>query len=463
MANIAKTDNFIKRMIQDKTFTSNLLKIALPIIIQNLIASSINMIDTLMIGKIGETEIAAVGIANQLFFLFTIFIIGIFSGCGVFIAQFWGNKDTKNIRKVLGLSLIIGTIVSILFTILALVIPQNIIAIFNKDPKVIQLGTLYLKAVSISYIFTAISFGFSMASRCIGNPVLPMITSFASLVCNAVLNYILIFGKLGLPAMGVTGAAIATLIARIVEAILLVGYIYKTNSVLATSFNEMKGFSIDYINKISKTVIPVTLNELCWGLGTVVYSIIYGRIGTYAIASVQICTTVQNFFMVITFGIANAATVMIGNKIGKNDMKSGKVYAKRFAFLSFLSGIFLGLCLFTTSKIILSFFNISQTVFLNSLFILRITAAILPIRIFNVVLIIGILRGGGDAKFALIAEGFTMWAIGVPLAYFGAFHLELPVYYVTALVMVEEIARFILGYFRLSSDKWIRSVIHGIS
>lgn len=449
----------IRNIFKDTFFFKNLIKIALPIVIQNLIASSINMIDTLMIGKVGETEIAAVGIANQFFFLFNMFIVGIFNGCSIFISQFWGKKDTKNIRKVLGFGLIIAVLVSFAFMGLAVIVPDKIVAIFNTDPDVINAGTLYLKTVSISYLFTAITFGYNMASRSIGNTILPMIVSFISLICNGILNYMLIFGNFGAPAMGVAGAAIATTIARLVESVLIIWYIYKTKDVLAVGLNEMINLSREFASKVINTVVPVVLNELCWGLGTIVYSIVYGRIGKQAIASVQICSSIQNLFMVVTFGFANAATVMIGNKIGKDDIESGKTYAKRFALLSFFTGIVLGTTLFISSKSILSFFSISRNVFYNSLKILYITSAILPIRIFNTVLIVGILRGGGDAKFSLIAEAFTMWLIGVPLAFVGAFYWKLPVYYVTALVTIEELAKFTLGYLRLSSNKWIKSVI----
>lgn len=458
---MVKTTYFIiKNVFHDTFFLKNLIMIALPIVIQNLIASSINMLDTLMIGKVGETEIAAVGIANQFFFLFDMFIVGIFSGCSIFISQFWGKKDTKNIRKVLGVGLIIATLISFVFMTLAVVVPDKIVAIFNTDPDVIETAALYLKTVSISYLFTAITFGYNMASRSIGNTILPMIVSFISLVCNGILNYMLIFGNFGAPSMGVVGAAIATTIARIVEFAILVWYIYKTKNVLAVSLQEIINISKEFADKVINTIIPVVLNELCWGLGTIVYSIIYGRIGKQAIASVQICSSVQNLFMVITFGFANAATVMIGNKVGKNDIETGKIYAKRFAVLSFITGIILGTALFASSKSILSFFSISKDVFFNSLMILYFTSVILPIRIFNTVLIVGILRGGGDTRFSLIAEAFTMWFIGVPLAFIGAFYWKLLVYYVAALATVEEIIKFTLGYFRLSSNKWIQSVIN---
>ncbi|WP_129598372.1 MATE family efflux transporter [Anaerophilus nitritogenes] len=450
--------NLYKYLFQDKKFYQNLYKIALPIIIQNFIASSLNMVDTMMIGRVGEIQIAAVGIANQYFFLFNLLLIGICSGCGIFISQFWGKRDIVNIKKVLGMGMIAGAVLATIFTVIALYIPNQIINIFNTDPKVISEGVKYLKIVCISYIFTAITFNFGFASRCIENAILPMIVSSFALLFNTFFNYVFIFGNFGSKAMGVEGAALATLLARIIEASLLVGYIYFSKGVLAAKCSEMFSLSKDFIKKVLDTVIPVVLNEGCWGLGFVVYSVAYGRIGMQAMAAVQICNTVQNVFMVFIFGMSNASVVMIGNQIGAGHEDQAKIYAKRFSLLACLVGICLASILAISAPFILSFFNISDTVYHSALMILYINAGILLIRVFNCLLIVGILRAGGDAKRALFIEAFTMWCIGVPLAFLGAFYFKLPVHYVVALVTVEELFKFILGIPRLLSNKWIRNI-----
>jgi putative MATE family efflux protein len=451
-----------KNLFNDSKFYRNLIKIALPIVIQNFIASSLNMVDTMMIGKVGEAEIAAVGIANQLFFLFVLITAGVCSGGGVLIAQFWGKKDTKNIRRVLGIGITTCVIIALMFTVSALLFPRSIMAIFNKDLKVIELGAKYLRIVCFSYIFTAINFNYAFSSRCIERTVMPMVVSAIALGCNTFLNYVFIFGNFGAPNMGVEGAALATLIARVIETVLLVGYIYGTNGVLAAKISEMIDLNRVFINRVFKTSLPVILNEACWGLAAVVYSAIYGRIGTQAIASIQICSTIQNLFMVIIFGMASSAAVMIGNKVGAGEEDTAKVYGKRFCLLGVIIGTILAISLAAAATFILSFFNVSEKVVHDSLMILYIVSGILVVRVLDILLIVGILRGGGDVKFSFLIETFTMWCIGVPLALIGAFVLKLPVYYVVALVTMEEIVKLILSLWRFLSNKWVRNIVHNM-
>ena len=449
------------KFFKDKKFYSSLFKIALPIMLQYLIVSSLNMVDTLMIGKVGEKEIAAVGIANQYFFFFNILIGGVFSACGMYISQFWGNKDEKSIKRVVGVGNVIGIAASIIFMAIAIINPEGIIRLFNSDTEVVILGSKYLSIVIYSYLFTAITFNYAFASRCVENPKLPMMVSAIALVTNAIFNYILIFGHLGFEPMGVEGAAIATLIARIVEVIALISIIYMKKGVLASKKNELLYFKKEFIRKMYKTISAVVLNEACWGLGTVLYAAVYGRISTEALAAVQICSPITNLFMVITFGISNAAIVMVGNRIGASEIDEAKDFAKKFLKLGCGIGVLLAIVLAASSPIILSFYSgdISEGVLKSAQNILYITSLILTIRTFNVILIIGVLRGGGDANYGLFIEAFTMWCIGVPVSIFGAFVLKLDVEYVVALVTLEEIAKFILGYLRVKKGKWVKVLV----
>ncbi|HHW48908.1 MAG TPA: MATE family efflux transporter [Clostridiaceae bacterium] len=450
-----------KYVFSDKKFYTSMLTIAMPIVLQNFIGSSLNMVDTVMIGQVGEDQIAAVGIANQYFLLFVLFILGIHSGCGVFISQFWGKGDRHNIRKVLLTGLITSVALSVLFMIPALFYSKGVITIFNNEPSVVSEGSAYLKIVCASYIFTALSFGYGFASRSIGNALMPMAASIAGLVSNAVLNYILIFGKLGAPAMGVRGAAIATVIARAVETLIMMAYIYASGkNVLAVRLSESKGINRDFVIKVFKTVIPVVLNESSWALGFVAYSVAYGRIGANAITAVQICNTVQNMFTVALFGLAGAAAVMVGHKIGEGNEEEGKIYAWRFIILSLVGGLAAGGLLAASSPLILSFFKVSAGVYESALWILYMTSVIMVARCFNIITIVGILRGAGDARFAFIAEGITMWFVGVPLSFIGACVLKLPVHYVVALVTVEEVVKSIIVLIRLFSNKWVKNVVN---
>lgn len=442
----------------DRNFLTKMLKIALPIMIQNLVTSSLNMADTIMIGKLGEVEIAAVGIANQYFFFFSMILIGLCGGCSVFIAQYWGKKDFTNIRRILGLGLISVILISIVFMTVGFINPGRIISLFNKDVTVMTLGGKYLSIVLFSYVFTAITFIYSISLRSIGNTVVPLIVNIAALICNIFFNYVLIFGKFGAPALGVEGAALATLISRVVETIILLFLVYKENGVLAAKLSELIDLNISFIKRSYKIIIPVLLNDVFWALASLIYSIVYGRMGTGATAAVQICNTVSNIFMVVVFGLSNASAIMIGNSIGEGSIDKTIDYAKKFMIASLFVSIFLGLGLTLSSPLILDLFNVSNEVRRSTLIMLYTISLIFFVRSTGLVIIVGILRGAGDARSALLIEGFTMWFIGVPLTIFGAFILKLPVHLVYALAILEEVAKFILGFMRLKSRKWINDV-----
>ncbi|NLZ50013.1 MAG: MATE family efflux transporter [Clostridiales bacterium] len=442
----------------DKEFLSNMLKIALPIMLQNLVASTLNMADTIMVGKLGEIEIAAVGIANQYFFFFSMILIGLCGGCSVFIAQYWGKKDFDNIKRILGLGLVSVLLISIVFMAVGFINPGKIISLFNKEPIVKDLGGKYLFIVLFSYIFTAITFVYSYSLRSIGNTVTPLIVNIAALICNVVFNYILIFGNLGFPALGVEGAAIATLISRVVEAVTLVVLVYKDNGVLAAKFSELKDLSFEFLKKSYKIIIPVLLNDVLWALASLIYSFVYGHMGTGATAAIQICNTVNNMFMVVTFGMASASVVMIGNSIGEGKEDQTISYAKKFMIISLYVSILLGVILALTAPLIIELFNVSNEVRRSTLIMLYIISLIFLVRFLGMIMIVGILRGAGDARSALIIEGFTMWFIGVPLTILGAFFFKLPVHLVYALAILEEVVKFILALMRLKSRKWINNI-----
>lgn len=447
--------NFLK----DKIFLKSMLSIAVPIALQNLITSSLNMVDTLMISSLGQASIAAVGLANQLFFFYILITFGINSGSSIFIAQYWGKEDIPSIRKVLGLALSISTIVGIFFTIVAFFFPKFIMSIFIKEPEVIKLGSDYLKIVSLSYIVTAISFAYSVALRTTGRPNVPMKISAIAFVTNTVVNYILIFGKFGFPAMGVKGAAWGTVIARGTEICFMLYTVYSTKGVLAASLKELLTWSKEFVSKYLKTTYPVILAEGFWSLGQVMYSIAYARIGEESTAAVQITNTIQNIFFVVVRGLANACTVMVGNKIGGGDETEAYEYAKKFMIISTLIGLTLGIILATTTKFTLMLFKgLDPSLYEVSRKLLVVMGLTFVIRVFNTTAIVGVLRGGGDTKFAMVLDIWTVWIVGVPLAFIGALVLRLPVHYVFVIVTLEEVFKVVVTIPRIISKKWIRNI-----
>lgn len=445
-------------LFSDKEYLKRMMVIAIPIIVQNLILSSLNMIDTVMVGMLGDTDIASVGIGNQIFLLFHILSLGVSSGCGIFISQYWGKGDRDNIRRVLGFAIVGSVIISLIFKGALWFFPEQIISIFNKEADVIYKGSSYIKLVGLSYIFNAITLVIATASRCVEKTRPPMVVSIMALFLNAGLNYVFIFGRAGFEPMGVRGAAMGTLIARIFEFIVLFLYSYKTNKVLWGDISKLFDISLEFGKKIFDVVKDVLLNELCWGLGVITYSIIYGRMGSSALAAVQIYNTVQNLFLVLVIGMASATVVIIGKEIGRGDYEKANRYSYNTFMLTMYIGILLSFLIALTAKPVVGIFNISESVARSTEIILYVTAVIFTIRSLNIILIVGILRGGADSKFGFRTEAFTTWVIGVPATFIGAFIFKLPIHWVVALICAEEFTKIFLATKRLFSEKWMRSV-----
>ncbi len=447
-------------VLKDKKFYKSLANIAIPITLQNLVMSSINMLDTLMITRLGDANIAAVGLANQVFFFFSLILFGVNSGSSIFVAQFWGKRDVKNIRKILGLAIMICGLVSIIFTLGALLIPEAIMKIFTHEQDVVGLGVKYLRIIGLSYLVTAISFAYNTALRSIGQAKIPMFSSMVSLVVNASFNYLLIFGKFGFPMMGIEGAALATLIARLAELAIVLYITYHSKNALAAKAHELTDVSRDFVVKYFKTAAPVIINEFFWSLGTVMYSVAYARIGKEATSAIQIANTVQNIFLVLSRGLSNACAVMIGNKIGEGSREDAISYARTFIILGPILGVLLGLILFTFSPLIMTLFNtVSAEVYDYTSKALIVISVTMSIKIINGLLVVGIFRSGGDTRFSMYLEMGSVWLVGVPMAFFGALVLKVPVYWVLALVSIEELVKALIGIPRLLSNKWVRNVV----
>ncbi len=445
---------------KDKVFLKAMIAITLPIALQNLITSSLNMVDTLMISSLGEASIAAVGLANQIFFFYAVINFGIHSGSSIFISQYWGKEDVPNIRRVLGISLFLTAIVGIIFTIAGFFFPRALMNIFTHEEEVVRLGAEYLKIVSLSYLITGISFAYSIALRSTGRPKVPMMISGISFITNTFFNYIFIFGKLGMPALGVKGAALGTLMARVIEIAFLFYVVYRNIGPLSARVKDLIDWDKTFIKRFINTISPVVINEAFWSLGQIMYSIAYARIGKEATAAVQLTTTIQNVFFVFVRGLANACAVIIGNKIGRGeDVEEIYDYAKKFLWISIATGLVLGAILALTPDLTLKIFrNLEPEVYKSAKNLLIIMGLSFFIRSYTSTAIVGVLRGGGDTRYSMILELFSVWGIGVPLAFIGSLVLNLPVYMVFLLVTFEEVFKFLVSIPRIISKKWIKEL-----
>ena len=445
-------------MLRSSTFFRTLSMVALPIIIQNVIINFLNMIDVVMIGQLGEVEVAAVGLANQVTFVLTLILFGICSGAAIMSAQYWGRKELDGIHCVVGIGLTIGLTGAGIFAIAVLSAPRGFLRLYTPDPAVITIGSSYLRMIAPTYLAMAVTILFSNNLRSVGHVRLPMVVSGSALTLKTVLNYLLIFGNLGFPAMGVQGAALATLIARLLECVVLVFLVYWRNTPLAAHprafFNFNRAFFWSYI----KVSFPLIVNEIFWSLGITTYSAIYARISTDSIAAINILLTIEQLAFVIFAGVGVGTGILVGNLIGENREDEAYRFVRRAILLNLIGSVFIGGGMVAASGSIVTWYNISEVTRNLALTLIRISGLVLWIKASYIVVMIGAIRAGGDTRFGMIADVVTLWGVGIPMAVLAAFVFHLPVYWVYLMIVSEELVKLGLFLWRFFSKKWINNL-----
>ncbi len=435
-------------------FYSSLFTIAIPISLQALLQNFVNMLDTVMIGRLGSVEIAAVGLGNQIFFILNMILFGITSGGGVFIAQFWGKKDLGGIRRSLGLMTLIAAFVAVVFTVLGLFIPHQLIRIYSPDPEVVRVGGEYLRLACLSYIPTAISFSITLALRSTERVKLPLVCTSVSLLTNAGANYLLIF----LAGLGVKGAAIATVFSRLVELVILLSWTYSHGYEICGRLRELLGFDWSFVFKYLKIAFPVIVNETFWGLGTSVYNGIYAHAGTDSFTAYSITGTISQLTWVFCMGFGNGIGVLIGKLIGEKKMDEAKGYALRSMWFMPLVGAVVGVLLLPLSKLLPFLFNVEPEIIKMATQILMILILLYPFNSFCMDWVVGVCRAGGDTVFSAVGELIVLWGVAIPLGYVAAFVLHLPAPMIFLFLSSESIVKTIVGAIRVLSGKWLHEV-----
>ncbi|HEX7592800.1 MAG TPA: MATE family efflux transporter [Anaerolineae bacterium] len=448
----------MQQFFSDKKFFATLFTLWAPIALQQLIFSALNFVSMIMIGQLGETAVAAVGLANQIFFLLQLLLFGVGGGAAIFVAQFWGKQDVRNIRRVLGISLLLELMGALVFSIVALGFPEQALAVYSTDRAVIALGSEYLRIAGLQYFVAAITTSFAVTLRSTGNVRLPVTISILSLCLGAGLNYALIFGHLGLPALGVSGGAIGSTVARFIECLLLLALTYSTHSVAAATVRELLAFDRTFLNNILKTILPVALNEILWSVGISIYSLIFARIGTDAVAAVSIAASIENLAFVPFIAVTNVAAIMIGHRIGADEEHKAMAYAKRFLQMNLVAGILQGGVVLLSADLLLQFYNVDATTHEFARNVLTVMAFALWIKASNMMLIVGVLRAGGDARVSAMIDVSPLWLVGLPATALGAFIFGLPVYWVYLLTISDEACKFVIALWRVISKRWINNL-----
>ncbi len=445
----------MKKLFEDKVFLHNITILALPIMLNELINSLINIMDTFMTGKLGAQSVTAVGLSNQIFFLFNLCCFGISSGASVFMAQYWGNKDVKGVRRVLGLAVISAELFALLFFILARYIPGRLLGIYSKDADVIALGEGYLVIVSLSYFFTAFVNVFNIALKAIGRAAQPMLTTLVSLISNVVLNYIFIF----VMHLGVKGAAYGTVCARSIEFALQLSLIFIRRLPVLGHPRDYMSADLAFIKHYFVIAMPVFLNEFIWALGTTIYNVAYKYSGTVAQAAIQVSSSVQNLFIVAGMGFGTAVGIILSNSLGAGDREKAIDYSKKGKKLVVITSVFSGILLILFAKLIVSFFDIDDMGRRYALYMLYVVAAGITVKNINFINIVGILRSGGDTLAGLIMDMSSVWLIGIPMAFLGSALLGLPIYITFTMVYMEEVIKLIFSEARVLKLKWANTII----
>lgn len=416
-------------------------------------------ITTLMTGQLGDVSLAAIGLTNQLYFILTLAGFGIGSGSAIFTAQFWGKKNSEDISKVVGVSLSLGLIIGAIFMLVALFIPEMFLRLFTTDEQVIGLGIKLLRIVAPSFLVTPITYIYSLILRSTGNVRLPMQSSTIGVILNILLGYVLIFGKLGIPAQGAQGAAYANLAARILEGLLLVYLAYYLKTPLAAKIQQMLSFDWKFLKILLSKVLPVMVNELLWSVGISTYSAIFARISTEAIAAISIKTSIEDLMFVPFLGIIHACSIIVGNAIGSGEQEKSYDYVRQSSRITVILGAIIGSLLIAGRGWITSLYNITDTSAYFTSSILAILGAVLWLRTVNTLFFLGMMRSGGDTRFAYWMDVGAMWLIGVPSALLAAFVFDLPVYYVYLISMSEEVIKFFVSIWRFRSRRWIHNLV----
>ena len=452
-------DSSVKELYK-KVFT-----IGIPVSIENMIYSLMNFIDVFMVGKenvvlgLGTAAVAGLGFANQVFMIFIVSLFGLNSGGGILAAQYYGKKDYKNLKKCLGITITVGLLFSFLFFLMGLFIPEKIIGIFTSDPKVLKLGANYFRIIALIYPLIGLGYSFNMQLRAIGKNQYSLYSTIIGLCINLVGNYLFINGNLGFPAMGVIGAAIATVIARIVSIFYLIYIIYKNKLPMAGNFQELFKLSWGFIAKALKISLPVFGHEIMWVTGVSMYVIIYGRIGTEATAAIQVVKSISNLVFTLVFGLSSGTAAIIGQEIGAGNEENAYKYGVELLKISLVIGTAVALFVYAICPVVLILMKVDSAIYPLARQIVFSEGILIIIKTTGTLFIVGVLRAGGDTLWTMFADLIPLWTFAIPLTYIAGLKLGLPVALVYLCSGSDELLKMPFCIQRLKSRKWINNLV----
>ncbi|MCI8478051.1 MAG: MATE family efflux transporter [Oscillospiraceae bacterium] len=455
----------LQALKQPRGFYRSVARLALPILLQNLITTSLGLVDTLMVGTLGEVPLAAVTLANIPVFVIQLVVFGLQSGSSVLLSQFWGKQDLENINRVIGVGFYVAGILAALFALVMGLFPRTLMGLLTPDSTLVALAAQYARIVGVSYLLNSLTGVYTGAQRSMENPRLGLIVFSISMCTNTFLNWVLIFGRLGAPALGVVGAALATLTARIVEFVITAIYaIVNRRFKLKPALLLRPGRAL--LVKFLRYSSPVVCNEALWGLGVSLHKVIMGHMEHPAeiLAARALSGNIEDILQVAIIALGGTTAILIGREIGSGQRRE-RVYSMAVSLtaMSTICGVILGVLMIGAAWLILPrwvypFFQLSKLAGGIASLMLTVTGAFLPLRGFNSVAIVGVFRAGGDVRAAMILDLFPLWLVALPLAALFGLVLQWGILWVCLSVAMEQVAKFIPNLRRFRSQVWINDV-----
>lgn len=442
--------------VKDKGFYRSFFSMAGIIALQNLITYAVNLADNVMIGRYSQDALSGVAIVNQIQFLLQMALIGIGNGIVVLGAQYWGKKQTDPIRRVTSIGMFLGLVVSTAMMVIVYIFPGPVLSILTNEPAVIAEGVKYIKIICFSYVLFGITQIFLASLRTAETVHIGFFVTLTALFVNVILNYGLIYGRLGFPEMGVEGAALATLIARAVEFLIVTVYALCLDKKICWKPREILHLDKSLFRDYIRIGLPLILSNTLWGLATSIQTAILGRLGSDTIAANSIATTIFQVVSVLVYGSANASSVVIGKTVGEGDVSRVKAYSKTLQILYLIIGISSGTVLFFSQDFIVSLYTITpETEILTRQFITILSISIVGTA-YQVACLTGIVTGGGDTRFVLINDLIHQWLIVIPTAFLTAFVFHTPIWITFLCLKSDQILKCFVAVFKVNRYRWIR-------
>lgn len=447
-------------MASDQTFLEEIKKIAVPITAQSVLMAALAMTDQLMVGQLGETAIAASGIGAKITSIVMVVLAGLATGTSIYCAQHWGRGDHARIRQLLGLGLALGLTFAGLMTLLVGVFPTSAVFPFTADGALLATAGDFVRILAIGFIPMTLTMIYSAVLRSTEQVKLPLYASAIAVVVNVALDYALIFGRLGMPEMGLMGAALGTTIARFLEFAIILAGVYRLHHVVAVrGLGQLRGSSLRFTRAFLLVALPLAVNELLWVLGESVYVVVYGRMGTGSLAAMSMTFPLQGLAIGLLTGLAGAASVLVGKRLGRDDFDGAVIFANKVIWLGVGLAVVVGVAVAALSGFYVSIFETSPQVQRAGQLATLVFCGFLWVKVANMILAGAVLNSGGDTRFVLILQSLATWLVGVPVAFLTAFWLDLPVYWVYLLLSLEEVVCLVVGHRRLTSRRWVRNLV----